>query len=407
MFGSLARLAFTAELGWLAHEDGDYRTATEQFSNAVQGIGSFPEQTDRFFRSLRMRVGHVIAWLSQGACENEGLATPFSGLIANFDEPVDELLAKPGAPQPMLWASLAEYAALVGETNDSHRFIRRVRTVDGRQFYLAALQSADALFLSNLLEGRLQAGMRAGIEYARILTLGGAVLRDREPDSLVATEAIDLNRLFEQNSSVITEKCYETVPTFVLAPLFMGACARKDIPQPNFAHWRRQISAAFGTNEHLSKAVELLQTGFRAVLDEEEEAIRIVRHLTANPTELYEYIRILPLVISCAVNAPDLRQLLTFQVSVLLDHARRLRGTWAALYCRMVAAKWRIIAETQPFRFVAPRLMTDAIIRACSPQLFGPPDCARLLLVAAQAVGVRWSADTLERLNLMSSRPSG
>jgi hypothetical protein len=135
-FGSIARIAFTAELAWLAHEEGDYAHLVNDFEKVIEGLASFPDQTHRLFRSLRLRVGHVVAWLSQGAFKHEGLETPFPGLIANFDEPVDEPLVKPGSPYPMLWASLAEYAASANETSESRRLIRRARPSDGQQFYL-------------------------------------------------------------------------------------------------------------------------------------------------------------------------------------------------------------------------------------------------------------------------------
>ena len=48
------------------------------------------------------------------------------------------------------------------------------------------------------------------------------------------------------------------------------------------------------------------------------------------------------------------------------------------------------IAKEQTFRLVAPRVTANAIINAASPELFTLPQCARLLLVAAQAVGTSW-----------------
>jgi hypothetical protein len=320
------------------------------------------------------------------------------------DEPVDEFLAKPGAPYPMLKASLAEYAALVAQTNESRRLVRSARSRTAQQYFLTALQSADALFLANLLDGNLNAALSAGIGYARILSLGAAVLKDLKSEQTVALEKIDLDRLLSENASAVIEKCRENVPAFVLAPLFAGTWASKDIPRPNLAIWRRQISDAFGASDRLSEAIGILEVGFRATVDENEEDIRRIKQLTSYPIELHEHLRILPLVISCALNPADLRELLSFQASILLDHAKWLRGVvcWHAVFCRMVATRWRIIAETQPFRLVGPRVMVNAIIRAASSQLFVLPHCAGLLLVAAQAVGATWPSGVREQLNLIS-----
>jgi hypothetical protein len=270
---------------------------------------------------------------------------------------------------------------------------------------LGALQSADALFLCDLLDGKLDAAVRAGIGYARILSLGAGVLKGRKPDVLVATEKMDLSRLFEDSAAVIIEKCHENVPLFVLAPLFMGACARKDMARPDLGKWRSQLFNAFGVNDRLSEGIDLLAAGFRASVDESEEDIRRIKLLTSNPAEVHEHLRILPFVIACALNPGDLRELLSFQVSILLDQAKRLRGTcWTPIFCRMLATRWTAIAERQPFRLVAPRVMADSIVRAASSKLFGPPQCARLLQVAAQAVGASWSRGVREQLNEISSQ---
>lgn len=401
-FGSVARLAFTAELAWLAHLQGDYTGATKDFEEVIRGLEGFPQQSHRLFRSLRLRVGHVVAWLSHGAFTNERLATPFSGLIANFDEPVEELLVKPGAPYPMLWATLAQYAAVARRTRESRRFVVRARAKGGQQFYLAAMQSADALFLCDLVDGRLDAAMRTGIEYARILSLGPSVLKARVPDASIATEKMDLAQLCEDNAALITRNCHESVPGLVLAPLFMSACAREEISRPDLTNWRDQLSQAFGTNDRLLQAIELLETGFRAIVDEKEEDIRSIRHLTDNPGEIDTHIRILPFVMACALNPADLRELVRYHITVFLSPTAFGGTYWTAIFCRMVAARWTAIAQRQGFRFAAPRVMTDLIVRTASPRLFTVPHCARLLLLVAQAIGASWGPGIREQLNQLS-----
>jgi hypothetical protein len=79
------------------------------------------------------------------------LETPYSGWFANFEEPIPELMTKPGAPYPMMWATLAQYSALVGETQLARRSVPFGDKPSGRfQYYIGALQSADALFSCDL-----------------------------------------------------------------------------------------------------------------------------------------------------------------------------------------------------------------------------------------------------------------
>jgi len=42
------------------------------------------------------------------------------------------------------------------------------------------------------------------------------------------------------------------------------------------------------------------------------------------------------------------------------------------------------------------------ITPASSPQLFGVPQCANLLRVAARAIGARWSEDAIKKLNSLA-----
>ena len=154
-FGAICGAAFTAELAWMADESGDYRSAVELFRAAIDNLESFPEQTNRLCRSLHLRLGHVILWLSRGAFKSDMLETPSPGLLANFAEPMD---VKPGAAYPMLWACLAEYAAVTGQTNECRRLVRRARSNEGRSLFLAVLQSAEASFLANLRGGQFPPG---------------------------------------------------------------------------------------------------------------------------------------------------------------------------------------------------------------------------------------------------------
>ena len=245
----------------------------------------------------------------------------------------------------------------------------------------------------------------AGIEYVRTLSLGAVVLKDRNPELAVATERIDLDQLFQENAPLIIERCCEHVPAFVLAPLFMGVCAQAEMRPPNIRYWYRRLTSAFGESDILAEGIKLIDAGFHATQGEEED-VRRIRQLAERTSQLPQHLRLLPFVISCASNPPDLRQLLSFQVSVLLDQAIGLHGTyWAAIFCRMVAARWIAIAKEQTFRLVAPRVTANAIINAASPELFTLPQCARLLLVAAQAVGKRLGR-RLRRYNSRRSRPS-
>lgn len=405
IFGRICRLAFTAELAWLAHQDSDYSSAVRDFDRVLQVLQR-DDQTEPLIRSLRLRFGHVIGWLSQGAIKNDLMATPFSGIFANFETPSGELLSMAGASYPMLWSALAEYAALVGETKDCRRFVRRASSRGEQEYYLVALQSAGASFLCDLIDGKLERALLNGIQCSRVLSLGG-ILRSLESESFPASEPINLSRLLEENASRVNEQCRENTPAYVLAPIFMGGCANENVIRPKFQKLERQIRSAIGINDLITKGIYLLATGFRAVVDEEPEAIREIRGLAENAGDVDEGLRILPLVACCALNAADLRDLLKFQVTILLDSAFLLRGTyWTAAFCRMVAARWKTIAERYRFRFSDPRVMPDAIIRTASARMFNLPHGARLLLTVAAAIGANWHQSTLERLHEISTLDS-
>ncbi|MGC2492760.1 hypothetical protein [Candidatus Binatus sp.] len=403
LFGLVASIGFEAECAWLAHERGKYRSAVLGFMRVVSRLEKFPDQSNRLLRALRLRVGHALAWLSQGAAKTDMLETPYPGWFANLEEPIQELLTRPGAPYSMMSATLAEYAALVSETKAARLCVRLARKpIDSRQYYMGALHAADALFSCSLIEGKLQSAVPAGIDYARLLSLGG-VLRKKESDWPPLTERIDPSQLYEAHKAEIDDNCAQNIPLFVLAPVLMAACAHGKNEMPDFHKWRRLLEATIGSRELVTQALDLTKIGLRAVVREDDDALEIARRIANDPSEVHEDLKMFSTIFGAGLKSASPRDALAYQASGL-SYAARLRGShWSAIFCRMIRHRWIQTARRQPFSLVAPRSSVQEILRAASPNLFGVPQCANLLIVAAQAVGARWSEEAIKQLKTLTS----
>jgi hypothetical protein len=402
-FGRVAALAFKAELAWLDHLKGNYRPALTGLMDIVARLQRFPDQSHRLLRAFRLRLGHAIAWLSQGAARTDMLETPYSGWFANFEEPIPELMAKPGAPYPVMWATLAQYGALVGETQLARRGLRSGDEASDRfQYYIGALQSADALFSCDLIDGRLQSAAQTGLNYARLLSVGG-VTRKKQQDWPPLTEKVDIVELYDANKTEIDDNVAGNIPTFVLAPVLMAAFARESTAGLDFGKLADIFESAVGARERITESIDLVRLGYRAHISEEDDAVEAARAIANEQHVIHEDLKIFRIIFGSGLKSVSPREALGFQATGL-DYAARLRGShWSAIFCRMIRHRWTEVARKQAFNLIAPKISAQGILDAASPRLFGVPQCANLLRVAASAVGARWSEEAVRQLNSLSA----
>jgi hypothetical protein len=228
-------------------------------------------------------------------------------------------------------------------------------------------------------------------------------MRKKEPDWPPLTERIDLFQLYEANKFEIDDNCAQNVPPFVLAPVLMAACARERNDVPEFTKWRRFLEATVGTRERVTEALDLVEIGYRAVVVENDEAVEIAKGIANDRSKVHEDLKVFPIIFGAALKSISPRDSLAFHASGL-DYAAKLRGShWSAIFCRMIRHRWIQVARRQAFSLVTPRISAQEILRAASPKLFGVPQCANLLIVAARAVGARWSEEAIRQLNLLTT----
>ena len=331
-FGRVAALAFKAELAWLDHLKGNYRPALTGLMDVIALLQRFPDQSHRLLRAFRLRLGHAIAWLSQGAARTDMLETPYSGWFANFEEPIPELMAKPGAPYPMMWAALAQYGALVGETQLARRSLRFGDGPSDRfQYYIGALQSADALFSCDLIDGRLQSAAQTGLNYARLLSVGG-VTRKKQQDWPPLTEKVDIVELYGANKTEIDDNVAGNIPSFVLAPVLMAAFARESTAGLDFGKLADIFESAVGARERITESIDLVRLGYRARISEEDDAVEAARAIANEQHAVHEDLKIFRIIFGSGLKSVSPREALGFQATGL-DYAARLRGShWSAIF---------------------------------------------------------------------------
>lgn len=412
LLGEVMRIAFTVELGWAAHESGDFPRAAKHFKQALNDMELFRDQEYPHFKDLYMKFGHAMAWASHIWMEEPAiseknqetaLAKPSSGRFGNIEDLPEELRVRSAAPYPLSWSMIAMYAARVGQRDIVEFCTRRaMRMKDEAQYYLAVLKAWEALFVIQLHDKDFDAALRSGVQYVRLSVLGFE-FRTLKNEVLETTEAINLESKFQELGSTGLNKWAEMVQSVVLEPLFMVLCSLEKPTEINFLSWSKYMEDTFGPENEIITIPPLFEIGMLAVFGD-EMAIEKTKEHTRDISKLPENFRRFSFLVDSASRVLPVNDILSAQSSILLGVAVHLRGTiWAAAFCKMVATRWIFLAEKQRFLLSTPSLSVREILKLALLPYLRLSDCANLLLVVAKAINTKWSKEVFEALRKLGN----
>jgi tetratricopeptide (TPR) repeat protein len=405
-FFDVARVAFGVERAWIALERGDHDKAGAGLFKAIGDLENIPDQNNKVLRALRKRLGHCLLWLSTpgGSIAGEPIARPRLSFFANFDAPPDDLLNLPNAPYEGMWAQLGHFAAKEGNIKRAKKCLARaLESNDGLHSIVGATLSSDLAFFCDLLDGKFRAALVSGIEHVRIISLGNHIASSEQANSestLVRT--LDLDKDFDLYREQITPDWINQIPPLAILPMVMSFSIAKR--RPTLEKCCSHLERMFGKIQLLADAVRWAEIGFRATVGSNEEATAYARSIVLNRDSLPEPLRLFPIAICAASKGVPLVEALFWQQQ-LLGIAARLPGTaMSEITCLMISNRWLTVAKEQPFS-LRNRWERERLLDAAGTKLIGVRECAALLLIAAEAIHVRWPPEGLQTLQSLAGGP--
>ncbi len=389
---SVANIAFRAEEGWGMHQTGHIIPAARLFMAVLEDMQAYPEQQNPLFHILRLRFGHMLNWISKAS--GETLLKPSAGMLANFEEPPIESKDKTAAPYPLAWSFLGKYVEwLPGKDLIAIATDQAMMAIEGKQDYLAVMTAREALFGACLVVGDYGGALANGLEYSRLF-VGGGILREEGGGKWTVGQLINIDAALGEHMDKVHEKWQEVALFFVFEPLLMAICSSLRPTKPDMPKLAAIVHRTIGTHSEINEALKWLEMTAGAMLGGENEKRTIIAYIS-DYKSLPAAIQRFPMIVCSGMFDLGPAMVLSCQGS-LLKIARDLSGnTWAVMFCRMVATYWRRFATERPFALLHPRISVSAIKEQASNESPTVKECAQLLLLVSDAIGLPFPPEML------------
>lgn len=399
--GNLTRIGFQCERGLLLHCMGQPAEAAEMIERVVSELEEFPDQSFSVFRAIRFRVGQCCGLLGTGRWKGPGDKIPpvsMLGLIADFTDPAPKILDFPAAAYPELWGILAVYAAHAQSCNVARRCARRAREEGKEAYYVAVNQGLEAVYLCDLLEDRLNAAFRSGLEWTRTMAIGmaaGLATDDR------IRQRMNVDQLFRELGARVREVWLGVLVGSVLEPLFMIFCSIEGSERPDFGELGRILELHFGDESSgLFDCLALMESGLAVADGNESSAVQAARSITADLSAQNGDKRRLMMLACGASKALSAGELLSYQVAMLSAATKIPQSPWALCFFRMLAKRWLFVVENQKFQLSRPDRSAPKLREAVERALryLDVRRSAELLIAAADAAALSIPRDVDQEL---------
>lgn len=412
----VAIIGLHAESGWVNHEQGNMVSAANEFEKVLKNIESFPDQSNLLFHMLRLRFGHMLAWVAhflKGRQEStEGQAQdykrPFCGMFVNLEDPPGEVISRKPVPQLAYWAMLASYAAWVLPRTSIRAWAERGRlsTSEG-QFQIAVWVSWDAVFANDLSLCDFNAAFQSGLENVGCGILAEQIGKGKNIQDLTNIYG-DFKNWSQQLSPHSLDELAGNFPSIVIDPILMTLCSMissPSVPSIDLMKWRESLINILGEREIITTILDWITIALRSI-DRDEASIRKVREFafTSLPGVSANEHRMAQLICCGSLNL-SVKENLGAQTSILLSLSQRQYiTTYEVAFTRMVTKRYIHLAENQRFLLSSPSMYCPRIRKAASSKVPTLQEVATLLLLVGEAIHIRWPDDILGQLRFLSTQ---